>query len=330
MNDESGDLIETTLAKAKEIVEIREPTGALTLLDRRLFNQLLAHAHRSILTETSHHIRLAELRETQDSGHESNDRLKESVERLQRTLVQYNNPVAQDWQSVQLLGAARIFRGVLTYSFPEQIRPFLANPAIYARISMRVIMMLSSKYGVSLYEHLMLYAKRRHPVWEVRVEDLRAFLGVPADKYKQFSHLRQRVIEPAVEDVNKHSMISASVSYRKTGKTFTHIIFNVKMKSKVEIARQELANGQDTPLLIHDKELLPQVLDTPDTRQALRLLMAMGDRERLEWWHIACEKQQAEDGFRMLLDGDLDHPSVWCHYVTEDVLNASRGAITSR
>jgi hypothetical protein len=47
------------LKKATGAVEISEPEGRLTLLDRRLFNHLLAHAYRDLGKRSQHMVRLS-------------------------------------------------------------------------------------------------------------------------------------------------------------------------------------------------------------------------------------------------------------------------------
>jgi hypothetical protein len=69
--------------------------GQLSLVDRRLFNFLLAHAYPHLGKQPKHVVRLADIRgfaaAARDGSEETdNRRLKASVERLQRTLVKFN------------------------------------------------------------------------------------------------------------------------------------------------------------------------------------------------------------------------------------------------
>ncbi|MEL6702564.1 MAG: replication protein RepB, partial [Pseudomonadota bacterium] len=66
-----------TLVKPGELVDLVEVTP-LTLVDRRIYNQLLEHAWDSIDKPVTHVIAKSSLR----GSHNSNDRVGESIERL--------------------------------------------------------------------------------------------------------------------------------------------------------------------------------------------------------------------------------------------------------
>src|SRR4051794_20094691 len=99
--------LSTHLAKAVGAVEISEPAGQLSLADRRLFNFLLAHAYPSLGRRPAHVVRLADIRgfaAMARAGEADNRRLKDSIERLQKTLVTFNyldSDKGAVWQSSQ-------------------------------------------------------------------------------------------------------------------------------------------------------------------------------------------------------------------------------------
>ena len=49
-----------------------------------------------------------------------------------------------------------------------------------------------------------------------------------ATHYPRFSDLKDRVITPAVKDINTFTDLSVKVEYEKTGRSITHIIFSMK------------------------------------------------------------------------------------------------------
>src|SRR5262249_19592476 len=118
----------THLTKAVGVVEISEPSGQLSLADRRLFNFLLAHAYLSLGKRPSQTVRLADIRGfaamARDGTEEGdNRRIKASIESLQKTLVAFNyldSDKGAVWHSSQLLGTCILAErtGELTYMFP--------------------------------------------------------------------------------------------------------------------------------------------------------------------------------------------------------------------
>lgn len=66
---------------------------------------------------------------------------------------------------------------------------------------------------------------------EIAIEDIRWMFGVD-DKYPRFNSLRERVIEPAVADVNKHSAYHVKVGYRRLKRRVVALQFAFKPKAQ--------------------------------------------------------------------------------------------------
>lgn len=216
------------VVKSTGAVEISEPAGQLTLADRRLFNFLLAQAHRDIGKARHHTTRLSSIREfaaEARSGVEEagNRRIKESVTRLQRTLVQFNYLDSEKgavWQSSQLLGECTLVErtGELTYSFPAQLAERLIEPALYSYISLRVIYQFESKYALILYEILKRYSDRDaiEPYWAVKTSELRDLLGC-REKLADWKDFRRRALDPALEEIGRLSEFTVELDEIRQG-----------------------------------------------------------------------------------------------------------------
>ena len=93
---------ESSLIKPGELVDLVEMTP-LTLNDRRIYNQLLAHAWDRIQEPAEHVIAKRDLR----GSHNANDRVGDSIERLMAAIVKVR--VVRDGERaverVQLLGS---------------------------------------------------------------------------------------------------------------------------------------------------------------------------------------------------------------------------------
>lgn len=213
-----------SLIKPGELVDLVEVTP-LTLVDRRIYNQLLEHAWDSIDRPVTHVIAKSALR----GSHNSNDRVGESIERLMAAIVRV--AVTRDGEAaierVQLLGGnvESVRRdGLLEYEIPPRLRRIIKNSAVFARLQREVMFALTSKYALTLYE---MVQKRGNLRWRdserFALPDLRGILGVPKGKLNTWSNLRLRAIEPAVEEVNRLSDYVVEITPIKTGRSVTHV-----------------------------------------------------------------------------------------------------------
>ncbi len=203
------------VVKATGAVELSEPAGRLALVDRKLFNYLLAHAYEGLrngkreFTVTLSHIRAFSANARDGVEDVDNRRIKDSIKRLQSTTVEFNalhNDKGPVWESDPLLGGVKLVErtGELTYHFTDNVAERLIEPALYSYISLKISYQFSTKYGLILYEVLKRYADRdaEAPYFKVTIDDLRGILGC-RDKLKDYKDLRQRALGPAVEEINE-------------------------------------------------------------------------------------------------------------------------------
>ena len=197
----------------------------LTLVDRRIYNQLLEHAWDAIDRPVTHVIAKSALR----GSHNSNDRVGESIERLMSAIVRV--AVTRDGEPaverVQLLGGnvETVRRdGLLEYEIPARLRRIIKDSAVFARLQREVMFALTSKYALTLYE---MVQKRGNLRWRASerfsLNDLRGILGVPKGRLTTWSNLRLRAIDPAVKEVNQLSDYLVEVLPIKTGRSVTHV-----------------------------------------------------------------------------------------------------------
>ncbi len=218
--------------KALGLIHASEKAGALTAADKKLFNWLLAVAYPELTTKELHEVPIADARAFLGS-HESNDRVRASAARLAEVVVKFDYIGADGnarWSAGSLLWVdGPKFEGVLRFQFPALIKPLLAEPALYARLKLAVLGQFRSKYAITLYELLELYANRERPVWKVSIEDLRGLLGV-GGKLANFKDFRSRVLDPATSEVEDKSDLTVSVEEIREGRRVAHLVFTVGKK----------------------------------------------------------------------------------------------------
>lgn len=150
------------------------------------------------------------------------------------------------------------------YTVTEYLFALCGN---YTTYELRNALSLSSKYSIRLYEFLkaMLY---RHTVI-VEVDDLKVRLDANKKKYDRFAQFRERILQPGAFDVNTYTDICVGYQFIKTGRTITHIVFDIEEKAtlaqsiatEIEVKRTILPDAGETVVkkCELDQQRLPQL-----------------------------------------------------------------------
>ena len=209
--------------KPGELIEITGAHG-LEAADRAILNRLyqLAHEAGNITeTEAEWEIAFARLR---PSTHESNDRLRASLERLLRVQVavpyidnkgEARTLLTHLFEFFDLSDAESNPSGTLRFGLPRKLRPIIARSNRWGRIKAEVVCAMSSRYAMALYELIQLRAGMDRCVEVFPIEKFRALLGVPPDAYQRGNNFVQKVIQPAVLEVNGLSDMGVTVEVRR-------------------------------------------------------------------------------------------------------------------
>ena len=62
------------------------------------------------------------------------------------------------------------------------------------------------------------------------VEEFRNLMGATGDVHREFKFLKQKVINPAMKQINEDSDLLLTLDLRKDGRTITHVRFLIEMK----------------------------------------------------------------------------------------------------
>jgi hypothetical protein len=226
------------MVKPGELIDFVEMTP-LSLADRRTYNLLLAHAWDRIDQDVTHVIAKSELLGL--SLHESSDRIGDSVERLMaaiiRTQVEIDGkPYTQRTQLLASTTEARAADGLLYYQFSGKMRAIIRDSGIFARLHTDVILALSSRYSLALYELCRKRVNMNH-TWaeEFTVERFRELLGVEPGALLAFKHLNARAIQPAILEVNKLSDFACAITPVLAGRKVVRLRLSWCRKSPDEI-----------------------------------------------------------------------------------------------
>jgi len=210
--------------KAGELIEI---TGAhaLEASDRAILNLLYQFAHdsgRMRDPDADWEIPLARLR---PSTHESNDRLRDSLDRLMRVIVNvpYRDPRSDEDRVLKThlfdffdLSADEARAGAsVRFGLPKKLRPVLARSSRWGRIKAEIVCSMTSKYAIALYELVQLRAHMDRCVETFPIDRFRDLLGVPPKTYERGNDLLRFVIQPAALEVNGLSDVGVQAEVRR-------------------------------------------------------------------------------------------------------------------
>ena len=195
-----------TMIKPREFVEVKNH-APLHAVDHKLFNVLLQNAWGKDLADSqkSHTIDLTSVYDTALPSKRP-EHLEDAIQRLQATTVQIRRDNGT-WLSMPLLSTCTIMQThktkTLTYHFPQQADEVFKNSRLFASLDTSLIGNFDSKYALLLYQIIAQRAGLEKKVEVMALKDLRALLGVKSGSYKLYSKLKERVIDPAVKEVNQ-------------------------------------------------------------------------------------------------------------------------------
>lgn len=119
----------------------------------------------------------------------------------------------------------------------NELRPFLINlQKNYAQYPLDSILAMKSVYAIRLFELLQEKIKlRKLPAngicVELSLDTIRQCCGVEDMKsYQLFSNLKQRILDVAVQEINRTTLFNVDYGYIKKGRSVTKIKFHVNMK----------------------------------------------------------------------------------------------------
>ena len=88
---------------------------------------------------------------------------------------------------------------------------------------------LSSAYAIRLYELLICWRSTgKTPI--IELGEFRNRVGVLDSEYHRIAHLKERVIEHSIKQINEHTDITATYEQHKKGRTITGFSFKFKQK----------------------------------------------------------------------------------------------------
>jgi replication initiator protein len=237
----------------------------MTLLQRRVWNALLYHAYNDLESREEYQIALLELATL--VGYDSHDMeyLKEASLAMLRCIVQYNvlgkDGNLERWGATALLAQADIQKkkGLFTYAYSPELRRRLHNPEMYARLDLDLQKQFDSKYALALWELCTDYLGSGREYGEtsfIALEAFRKLMGIPEGAYATFMRLNEKVIKPAMVEVNRVSDFHVTMDSQRQGRKVTALKFKMRrvaLLPEPKSAQRKLSPDlEDMPLIVKE------------------------------------------------------------------------------
>lgn len=195
----------------------------------------------------SYEIRIAEL--VKMFGLEADKSIYEKVEQAATSLLTQLIRL-QDSQTKELTTWFSYVKyiegsGVVHLEFHSSLKSYLLQlKSHFTQYNLNYVIGFTSQYSIRFYELLKMDAfKAKNEKFEksFEIDKLRLILGFEHNEYPFFSNFRDKVIEPAVKEINEKTDLNIEkVQYGKTGRKITNVTFTVIIRSKEEINQKQV------------------------------------------------------------------------------------------
>lgn len=135
-----------------------------------------------------------------------------------------------------LLAGFEIEKNQIKWAFS----PFLTDKILddgYTPLQVKYITALNSKYAIALYENLQMWKDRK---WvKYNLTEFRELMGIAPDEYLKMAHIKEKVIDIALRDINKYTDMKLFFEQEKEGAKITHFRFYWENLSKKDIEKRD-------------------------------------------------------------------------------------------
>ena len=130
----------------------------------------------------------------------------------------------------------------IKFNFAPSIIPYITKiRSRFNNYQLRYLMKMKFSYGIRLYMLCLPWMTGFSAEKKIAVDDFRELLGL-GKRYKRIGDLKNKVITPAIKEVNKYSNLRVEFDQIKTDRKVTHLHFVIMRK-----APESKLNKQQAP-----------------------------------------------------------------------------------
>ena len=135
----------------------------------------------------------------------------------------------------------------LEITFAPDVVPLITRlEQHFTSYQLKQVTQLTGKYAIRLYELLIAW-REIGKVPQIELSEFRNNLGVETDEYIRMSDFKMRVLDPSIDQINKHTDITVTYEQHKKGRIISGFSFKFKQKqqAKTEINLNRDPNTPD-------------------------------------------------------------------------------------
>ena len=212
--------------------------------------------------------------------------LRQCLERLTQT-VMVGEHQDHRWGAA-LIAEWHIREGgaVVEVMIPPASVMSLNAPQTFAKIEQHAAHSLRG-YSRKLYGILADKKRLRQWHWTFGLDELRRLLGVDHLKaYKRFNHLRQRVLDPAVEAINDFGTVDLTMTPQRLGRSINAVRFEWRWKDPHNATETTIENERHSKARRKSQDTAdapPMIEDQEQAEPALTWWHGLTDADRENW-----------------------------------------------
>lgn len=124
-------------------------------------------------------------------------------------------------------------QGVIEVEIPRKVMPYLWNLSEkFTAYQLYNILALKSSYSIMLYELLKSYAWKKNLT--LSIEDLRRYLGIGQDKYREYKVFRRAVIDRSIAEIEKYTDLRVTYEPVRNGRYCVAMEFHIRTAEGAE------------------------------------------------------------------------------------------------
>lgn len=228
-NDRAHDEAKTVLpAEVARGVYIENPPSAEGL---KLMHLLIGRAGGRMADDVRHELRLADIKKIDGMRNHTRATLRQLFIELAGAVMVFDDTEAHCEIIGGFLDRAKLdYRHevsddlLVAWWFGGAFREMAEKSCHWAILDRQTVFALSSKYSILLFQHIASLVNLDHVSSKsFTLPELRAVLGVTEGKMDRFSNLNQRVIIPAIAEINQTSRMTLTAKPHKIGRAVVSV-----------------------------------------------------------------------------------------------------------
>jgi hypothetical protein len=306
-----GEIMANTVDKLDVKNLLLSSSTDLTLSDRRLYNYLLLNAIDELPKRLNFKLSLTELQGVYGIGQPPIDRVKESLRRLIRTIIEFESK-SKDWIITSLLERAELKKDIIYYSYPHYCRELFSSPVTLEKCLIQAHFI--QKYSSLLYDVLSEAHYLGQDTLSLPTSDLRSRLHVGEKKMTNYSDFDRFILTPASNEINSYASFAVKFHTIRKGMKVTDVVFT--MTTKRNILNIDVA-----------KNVIPIkrprfFIDDPELERSYAYLLNAETKERRKFFDMAVKLAKKKK--KTVNEEEFDRPDLWFNWIKDAVLKKQK------